>query len=124
MKVASTARRIFDHQCKETFATWGNSGIVPYEGIGNQLSRNVRGHPHVASQRWRAAMEYYVGLDVSLKHTSICVVDRSCERASSIQILRRFLTSGQRRRAWYVSASRPDRRLLGYGLSLSGLAYR
>ena len=36
---------------------------------------------------------YYVGLDVSLKQTSICVVDqsldRSCERASSIQILRR-----------------------------------
>ena len=31
---------------------------------------------------------YYVGLDVSLKQTSICVVDqsldRSCERASSI----------------------------------------
>src|SRR5262249_57841135 len=25
-----TARRIFDHQSKETFATWGNSGIVPY----------------------------------------------------------------------------------------------
>src|SRR5258708_31109731 len=24
-----------------TFATWGNSGIVPYEGIKNQLSSNV-----------------------------------------------------------------------------------
>ena len=31
----------------------------------------------MASQRWRAAMEYYVGLDVSLKQTSICVVDQS-----------------------------------------------
>jgi transposase len=30
----------------------------------------------VASQRWRAPMEYYVGLDVSLKQTSICVVDQ------------------------------------------------
>ena len=32
---------------------------------------------HVALQRWRAAMEYYVGLDVSLKQTSICVVDQA-----------------------------------------------
>ena len=31
----------------------------------------------MASQRWRAAMEYYVGLDVSLKQTSICVLDQS-----------------------------------------------
>src|SRR6202790_2116013 len=31
----------------------------------------------MASQRWRAAMEYYVGLDVSLKQTSICVVDQT-----------------------------------------------
>ena len=31
----------------------------------------------MASQRWRAAMEYDVGLDVSLKQTSICVVDQS-----------------------------------------------
>src|SRR3981081_2702686 len=30
----------------------------------------------MASQRWRAAMEYYVGLDVSLKQTSICVVNQ------------------------------------------------
>ena len=31
----------------------------------------------MASQRWRASMEYYVGLNVSLKQTSICVVDQS-----------------------------------------------
>src|SRR6202161_53044 len=31
----------------------------------------------MASQRWRAAMECYVGLDVSLKQTSICVVDQT-----------------------------------------------
>ena len=31
----------------------------------------------MASQRWRAAMEYYVGLDVSLKQTSICVVNQT-----------------------------------------------
>src|ERR1700741_5211608 len=35
------------------------------------------GQPDVALQRWRAAMECYVGLDVSLKQTSICVVDRT-----------------------------------------------
>ena len=29
----------------------------------------------MASQRWRASMEYYVGLNVSLKQTSICVVN-------------------------------------------------
>ena len=33
--------------------------------------------PHVALQRWRATMEYYVGLDVSLKQTSICVVNQT-----------------------------------------------
>src|SRR6059058_565879 len=31
----------------------------------------------MASQRWRAAMEHYVGLDVSLKLTAICIVDRT-----------------------------------------------
>ena len=28
-------------------------------------------------QRWRGAMEHYVGLDVSLKRKSICVVNQS-----------------------------------------------
>jgi hypothetical protein len=40
-KDARTIRRIFDHLCKTTFATWGNSGIEPDKGTGNQLSRNV-----------------------------------------------------------------------------------
>ena len=31
----------------------------------------------MALQRWRAAMVHYVGLDVSLKQTSICVVDQA-----------------------------------------------
>src|SRR5262249_35666847 len=35
------------------------------------------GQPHVASQRWRAVMVHYVGLDVSLKQTSICVVNQA-----------------------------------------------
>src|SRR6266700_3356430 len=57
--------------------TWGNSGIEPYSGPGNQLSKNRRGPPHGALQSWRAAMEQYVGLDVSLKKTAICIVDRT-----------------------------------------------
>src|SRR5215510_2001961 len=31
----------------------------------------------VASQRWRATMVHYIGLDVSLKQTSICVVNQA-----------------------------------------------
>jgi hypothetical protein len=61
---------------KILFATWGNSGIVPHEGTGYQLSRNASGHADVALQRWRAAMVHYIGLDVSLKQTSICVVNQ------------------------------------------------
>src|SRR5215510_12232544 len=35
------------------------------------------GPPHGALQSWRAAMEHYVGLDVSLKLTAICIVDQT-----------------------------------------------
>src|SRR6202040_3889517 len=55
------------------FSHMGNSGIEPYSGFGNQLSRNRRGPPHGASQRWRAAMQHLVGLDDSLKLTAICI---------------------------------------------------
>src|SRR4030095_12403647 len=57
------------------FATWGNSGIEPDKGIGNQLSRDGGVSLMWPQQRWRGAMECYVGLDVSLKQTSICVVN-------------------------------------------------
>src|SRR6516164_9357835 len=60
-----------------SFRTWGNSGLKPYSGFGNQLSRNRQGSPHGALQSWRDAMEHYVGLDVSLKLTAICIVDRT-----------------------------------------------
>src|SRR3981189_1113912 len=60
-----------------TFATWGNSGIEPGKRQGNQLSRKVGGPCSAPGQRWRATMEYYVGLDVSLKQTSICIVDQA-----------------------------------------------
>src|SRR5215813_175886 len=60
-----------------SFRTWGNSGLKPYSGFGNQLSSNRQGSPHGALQSWRDAMEHYVGLDVSLKLTAICIVDRT-----------------------------------------------
>src|SRR6202041_963155 len=59
------------------FYTWGTSAVEPYAGFGNQLSRNRRGPPHGTLQRRRATMEHYVGLDVSLKQTAICVVDQT-----------------------------------------------
>ena len=63
------------------FHTWGNSGLVePHSGSGNQLSRYRRGPPHGILQSWRAAMEQYVGLDVSLKLTAICIVDDTGRR--------------------------------------------
>ena len=73
-------------------------------------------------------MEYYVGLDVSLKQTSICVVDqagfvvREGVVDSDPEAISAYVS--QRRRARYASASRPDRRPPGYGLSLSDLVCR
>jgi transposase len=66
-----------NHSIGERFYTWGNSGLEPYSGSKNQLSRTRRGPPYGASQSWRGAMEHYVGLDVSLKMTAICIVDRT-----------------------------------------------
>jgi transposase len=59
------------------FLHMGNSGIEPYSGSENQLSRNQPGPPHGVLPSWRAAMEHYVGLDVSLKQTAIRIVDRT-----------------------------------------------
>src|SRR6516225_10081886 len=60
-----------------SFYTWGNSGIEPHSGSVNQLSRNRQDPPHGVLQSWRTVMEHYVGLDVSLKLTAICIVDRT-----------------------------------------------
>ena len=68
-------------------------------------------------------MQCYVGLDVSLKQTSICVVDQT--GLVVLPIRRRFqFTCGQRRRMQYASASRLERRPRGCGPSLSDLACR
>jgi hypothetical protein len=72
-------------------------------------------------------MEYYVGLDVSLKHTSICVVNPTGSIVqegvvdSDPEAIALFVRS--RAPGTYGSASRPDRRLRGYGPSSTDLAY-
>src|SRR5262245_24825204 len=55
-------------------------GVIP--GSSHNKAQGISspdsiGQPHVASQRWRATMVHYVGLDVSLKQTSICVVNQT-----------------------------------------------
>ena len=73
-------------------------------------------------------MEYYVGLDVSLKQTSICVVDQTGSVVregvvdSDPEAIAVFVRSKAPER--YGSASRPDRRPRGYGPSSSDLACR
>ena len=61
-------RRLFQH------------GVIPGSSHIRALgisSPEAIGPPPEALQRWRATMEHYVGLDVSLKRTSICVVNHT-----------------------------------------------
>ena len=58
------------------FYAWGNSGIEPYLGSGNQLSHIDEPNCGFCNHGG-TAMEHYVGLDVSLKLTAICIVDRT-----------------------------------------------
>ena len=66
-------------------------------------------------------MEVYVGLDVSLKETSICVVDGSGKIVSEGTVLQsRWLlpsSSGQRQGARSASVWRPVRPRPGFGMS-------
>jgi hypothetical protein len=54
-------------------------GLIPGSSHSPALGISSPGidkaHPR-ALQSWRTAMEHYVGLDVSLKLTAICIVDR------------------------------------------------
>jgi hypothetical protein len=50
LKAASRALKNLDQVDTRTFSTWGNSGIEPDKGTGNQLSKNGWGQLHVASQ--------------------------------------------------------------------------
>src|SRR6516164_6393446 len=55
-------------------------GVIPGSSPTRALgisSLRTQARPHGALQSWRAAMEHYVGLDVSLKLTAICIVDRT-----------------------------------------------
>src|SRR3981081_168783 len=76
-RFASTQRNHGSPHPSMTFATWGNSGIEPDKGKGIGSPGKYGASLMLALQRWRAAMEFYVGLDVSLKQTSICVVDQT-----------------------------------------------
>ena len=71
-------------------------------------------------------MEYYIGLDVSLKQTSICVVDQS-----GVIVREGVVESDPEPIASFVRSKapgtvrigiEPDRRLRGYGPSSNGLA--
>ena len=73
-------------------------------------------------------MEYYVGLDVSLKQTSICIVDQT-----GLVVREGVVNSDSEAISVYVRSKapdavriglRPDRRLRGYGPSSSDLACR
>src|SRR5215475_4444572 len=56
-------------------------GVIPGSShtpaLGISSPAIEQGSPHGALQSWRDAMEHYVGLDVSLKLTAICIVDRT-----------------------------------------------
>ena len=73
-------------------------------------------------------MEYYVGLDGSLKQTSICVVDQtgSVVRESVVDSDPEAISVSVRSKAPGAihMASRLDRRPPGYGQSLSNWACR
>ena len=77
---ASQARRKFrsDSAASAGVLTHGvipGSSHTPAWGISSPGIE--QGSPHGALQSWRDAMEHYVGLDVSLKLTAICIVDRT-----------------------------------------------
>jgi transposase len=73
-------------------------------------------------------MEHYVGLDVSLKLTSICVVNRtgSIVQEGVVDSDPEAIASFVRLKApgTVRLASRPDRRLRGYGRSSTDLDCR
>ena len=74
-------------------------------------------------------MEYYVGLDVSLKQTSICVVDQTGSVVregvvdSDPEAISVYVQVKGAGRGTYRPRDRTDVHL-AYGLSLSDLAYR
>ena len=67
---------IFDVVRFSTFATWGNPGSSQTKAKESALQERMRpascGLPTMESGN-----RIYVGLDVSLKQTSICVVDQT-----------------------------------------------
>src|ERR1700733_12561736 len=89
-------------------------GVIPGSSQTKARESALQEHmrpPHVALQRWRATMEYYVGLDVSLKQTSICGVDQaglvvregvvdSDPEAISVYVMSRISTATRSGHCW------------------------
>ena len=69
-------RLFYRRHASPHFYTWGNSGLEPNLGSGNQLS-SIDEAQRGLCNHGGTAMEHYVGLDVSLKLTAICIVDRT-----------------------------------------------
>src|SRR5262249_27614625 len=108
----------------------GNFGLLQHGVISGPCHTKARGisspgidegPPHGALQSWRGAMEHYVGLDVSLKLTAICIVDQTgrIERegvvASNPEAIGAFIKSHASMS--HGSGLRREQRRHGYGPS-------
>jgi hypothetical protein len=83
-KVAGTSRAILqsdEPDLKKVLFTPGPKIVLQHRVIPGSSRTKAResalqewwGQPDGTSEQWRATMVHYVGLDVSLKQTSICV---------------------------------------------------
>src|SRR6185312_1170685 len=64
-----------ESRIKSVFTHGVIPGSKPHSGFGISSLRYPSEGRVMGPQSWRAAMEQYVGLDVSLKLTAICIVD-------------------------------------------------
>jgi transposase len=70
-------KQFYAVEARRRFHTWGNSGLEPHQGTANLLSGKPTRPTSWGLATTEAAVEHYVGLDVSLKLTAICIVDRT-----------------------------------------------
>ena len=83
------------------FHTWGNSGLEPYLGSGNQLS-SIDEAQHGLCNHGGTAMEHYVGLDVFAEADS----DLHCDRTEKIA-REGVVTSGPETIAAFIKSHAP-----------------
>src|SRR5262249_49064898 len=77
LRYAIPSRSFYSRSKGWSFYTWVIPGSSHTPAWGISSPGIEQGSPHGALQSWRDAMEHYVGLDVSLKLTAICIVDRT-----------------------------------------------